>query len=55
MYGLAAIETRITKNIARCSLNLRDYIDHAKDWTDLITNGLSADFIPFLFDKDRPY
>jgi hypothetical protein len=54
MYGLTAIETRITKNIARCSLNLRDYIDHAKDWTDLMANGFSGDFIPILFDKDRP-
>ena len=54
MYGLTTIETRITKNIARCNLNLRDYIDRAKDWTDLITNGFNSDFIPILFDKNRP-
>jgi len=49
-YALATMETRLTKNIVKCSLNVRDYLVQAKDWTDLWENGLNYDFIPLLYD-----
>ena len=53
-YALATMETRLTKNIVKCSLNVKDYLVQAKDWTDLWQNGVNYNFIPLLYDKKRP-
>ena len=47
-------ETRLTKNIARCGMNIRDKIDDAQDWTD-IEKDIKYDGLNFWFAKPQCY
>lgn len=47
-------QTRLTKNIAQCGNNLRDFIAYEEDWTSLLAN-LTTDGLKWLTSLDCRY